>query len=1023
MESDVVSGQQSAWVLLKKLGEGDAGEVYLVESLLEKQPAILKRPTRSAFASDVIRQTSQIMTEAKILRALSEAMKMDGDFPAGAPEVLDQSRGGTAFSDRLFIVIDKAPGFDLTQLARTARLGLPSSVDTQAEQPEEQRFLQSLAELGQTPERVILSALDALLTMFEKIHQHMCDIDGLEVGGFIWNDVKPEHIFWDPWRARLTIIDWGNGQLLDRNGTTRDRRFSAADDYHQWLDEMGKFLELAAPSLLFRLEWPGRGGANGTDPQAITRLQERIKEALKKQMAALAEARDREAALLQRGMAGVAQRRKSSNKKTGVTGQLKSGPFAFLEAIHQEIIGFGELPNYSGALSLALSWTARFASAAQMADVEEACAWAEKMPGSAPDHLRLVSRLAQIARTADTQGATRDQYSYLTAAVGDALRHDWPGALWDLVSALRDAPGPDWWYDLISEVRQQEIGSEEYELHPLLAVRRGLLTLQAMAERLERPGSDVNPAAFARLQELVRRMREEVLPNWTHIDPSPPHSTLAYTEIDEVLEEIQAFLPEASQAINRALAQPRAQVKRVLEDWERGQFGQAAENLRQALLWDPARIRVLRAEHALAQTPAWLEKAQLGPGPEQHYQSFVTEIEYEGRELRSQIGPAGWLDLILEGCRQLRRGAWPPDLFTSLPPIVREMPWLRRFERVERLPEGIAENGYTSEEPLAFVPLNRVTGGKLGVDDDLAIGKPLDAWVPEARGSSARVFQGQLRNENGERLPVAIKLMRMDKVDYALPLFCEEVRVLNVMRGVPGVPALFEGGFINLEEGKFPNGREAGAGPALKGDLIRIGASVGQEFIQQIERRAADGWIPYLAIELRDSRDNLLGLCDASMTSGAYLPVPDLLLIAIQICEILQEAHQRNVVYRDHKILHYYWIEKNRGVYTIDWNVARLHPEGLSEYEIQMDLVQFGARGLHHILTGRTAPGALPLGPTRPDEIEQAAKTYQAQWTYDDQRLPEDARVILERVLAGSYNNAVQLRDDLKRVFLDLPNT
>jgi serine/threonine protein kinase len=1020
MESDIVSGQQSAWVLLKKLGEGDAGEVFLVESLLEKQPAILKRPARSAFAGDVIRQTSQITTEGKILKALSSASTIDGDFPVSVPNLIDQSRPGTAFSDRLFIILEKAPGFDLALLARTAHLGMLSGTDSLAETPEEKRFLQSLAERGQAPERVLLAAIGALLGMFEKIHQTHFDIEGIDYGGILWNDVKPEHLFWDPWRARLTVIDWGNGQLLERDGATRDRRFSAADDYRQWLDEMGRFLEMAAPELAARLEWPGRTNPGETDPQAITRLQERIAEALQEKMQSLTKVRDREAALLHRGSVDTTPRRRSA-KKPGVD-QPPATPLIALEALHREIIGYGEMPNYTEAFSLALSWAGRYASTRQMAEVEETCAWAEGLPGSDPKHLQLVARLARITQRADTQGATRAQHDCLSKTVQCALRRDWSGVLWGLLSTLRDAPEPDWWYDLVSEIRGQEIGTEDGERQPLLVTRRGLLTLQSLAERMESAGSEVNLASFERLQDLVRHLREEVVPNWAHIDPSPPHANLTYAEIDEMLDEIQAFSPEIRLALDRALTPARAQARQVLTFWENGHFPQAIDGLRQVLLWDPDRKRVLRAEQAILQTPQWLEKVQRGPGPAEHYVAFVSEIEFEGRELRSQVGPAGWMDLILEGCRQLRRGAWPPDLFASLPLLIKEMPWLRRFERVERLPGGI------EAEPVAdiyseFTQLNGSARGKLGQEADLQLGMPLDGWIGEARGSSARVFSGQLRDAAGKLVPAAIKLMRMDKVEYALPLFREEVIVLNAMRGVPGVTPLYECGFINLDDGMvLPAERDPRPNHGLSGGLVRIGPGMGQEFVQQVEQRASDGWMPYLALQMRDSRENLINLCDAGLTGGQYRPVAELLLMAIQICEIMQEAHQRNIVYRDHKILHYYWIEAARGIFTIDWNVAKLHPEGLSNYEKQMDLVQFGARGLHHILTGRTAPGALPLGPTRPEEIEQAAKSYEAQWTYDDQRLPEDVRRILERVLAGDYNNPVQLRDDLKQAFLNLPS-
>lgn len=1011
MESDIVSGQQSAWVLLKKIGEGDAGEVYLVESLLEKQPAILKRPVRSAFASDIIRQTAQITTEGKILKALSSALRMDSDFSVCVPDTLDQSRPGTAYSERLFIVIEKARGFDLSFLARAVRLGDLSSAEIQADTPEEKRFIQTLSESGRMPERIILNALNALLGLFERIHHRDFDLDGVEVHGILWNDVKPEHLYWDPWRAQLTIIDWGNGQLLEQDGATRDRRYSAGDDYRQLLDEMGRFLESAAPKLFARLEWPDvrqpiSGGSISPDgAEVFQALHERIWEALQEQLFRLQEARAEESELLRHSTSLPAA----------------SNPLTDLEIVHRRIIGFGELPDYAGALNLAMAWAVRFAETNQFAEVEETCEWASELPGSSTEDFRLAANLARI--TSRSQTASETQQECLRGAVKAALCRDWPGALWNLVSALQNGAEPDWWYELIAAIRQEQLGPEAGGVHPLLVARRTQLTLQSMVEKMERSEQAGNDGALFRLRPLVRRLREETIPNWLSFDPPPPYSTLTYDDILEELEDIGSFLPEARQALERALAQPRAQAQNVLNAWNRGDFESAIAGLKQVLLWDPDRKRVLRAKEALDRAPLWLDRVRSGPEADEHYSAFITDVEFEGRELRNQVGPAGWLDLILKGCGQLRHGAWPPDLFASLPLLVKEMPWLRRFERRERLPEVALEG----EEPVLsgppFHPLSSSTRGKIGIEQDVHLLAPLDYWIPEARGSSARVFSGVVRDAENRLVPSAVKLMRMDKVEYALPLFKEEVVVLNAMNGVPGVTPLLECGFLKFDSGRsMPVERDGMVDPDTTGSVVRLGPGIGQEFINGIEARISDGWTPYLALEQRDSQDNLLALCDAGMTGGIYRPVGDLLQMSIQICEILQEAHNRNIVYRDHKILHYYWLEELHGIFVIDWNVARLHPDGLSDYEKQMDMVQFGARALHHIMTGRTAPGALPLGPTRPEEIEQAAKTYAAQWTYDDQRLPEDLREILERVLAGEYNNAIQLRDDLKAAFLNLPD-
>src|SRR5512139_4109172 len=90
--NETIQGQRQSWNLIQKLGEGDAGEVYLVESLLDKQPAIVKRPRRGVFFSDILRQASQIKTEGKILAELPRIRFPDQGFRLATPALIDQNR-------------------------------------------------------------------------------------------------------------------------------------------------------------------------------------------------------------------------------------------------------------------------------------------------------------------------------------------------------------------------------------------------------------------------------------------------------------------------------------------------------------------------------------------------------------------------------------------------------------------------------------------------------------------------------------------------------------------------------------------------------------------------------------------------------------------------------------------------------------------------------------------------------------------------------------------------------------------
>ena len=144
------------------------------------------------------------------------------------------------------------------------------------------------------------------------------------------------------------------------------------------------------------------------------------------------------------------------------------------------------------------------------------------------------------------------------------------------------------------------------------------------------------------------------------------------------------------------------------------------------------------------------------------------------------------------------------------------------------------------------------------------------------------------------------------------------------------------------------------------------------------------------------------------------------LRIAIQICDLLDIAHKNNIWYRDHKTVHYCWNFQEKRVYAIDWNISELCDQELTDDQIRFDLVQFSARVLFHILTGRDFEKAIPNGPTTAETVVQAPICYEVEWNYDDkQRLSLGLRALLEKALIGGYPDAVSLKKDLKQ-HLDL---
>jgi serine/threonine protein kinase len=1014
---EIVIGQRQRWILKKKLGEGDAGEVHLVESLLDQKPAILKRPYSNGTASQVLRQATQILREAQILKTLSSLAFPGDTYHIHIPAVLDQSQVGSEFSGGMFIIIEKADGIDLNTLARLARYGRGAGEFTAGDDisPTPIRFFEILEHAGEIPDLLVLRLLHGVIVLFEKIHFAEILKDGEKKFGIIWNDVKTEHLFWDVERCSLSVVDWGNSQFLDADGGAVDRQSSRMDDYIQYIEEMRRFLQEAKPNLLEKIDWPSMVNPGNAFSEGIKPVRDVIENLLFQEQEKLEKTRRKE-------------------KELATVSNPNLEDFQRLIDLHNDILACGELPEFGPATGLSLRLLTSLAENQDFQNIENICEITLQWPVKNPQKWQLIARIADLGK--DDGQFSAEVYANACLA---AINEDWPRVSWEFFVAIQDRPFPNWWEELNRSLRQLQFGISQDVILPYVIVTRTFFTMQAaymqaanmQAASLKREAVSQPQALNFRgppgePDEFLHLFEEEVVQKWKDIEPPPPNSGVAYGEIGQSLEQIETVLPGSSEALRKGFSQINAQAEIVLDAWQRKEFEKARRGIRQLLVLDPHRRRLLTTDRALQYAPQWLAAVRSGARNDELFQDYLTQIELKGRDLRNQVGPARWLDLILDTLKSLRTGARPADLMIVHPEILVEIPWINEHRLRETLNLPRTQSLNTERLRVSYQPIETIhttREGEIGHNKDLALEKALDSWIPEARGSSARVFDASLRGGNGQYVPCAMKIMRADRRDYAPPLFREEVQILTVLRDVPGVIQMLECGFLLLEDGALPAEDEKRSAGQLKGRIIRFGVEQVPNFLTILDSRIGQGWLPFIAMEKWDQKNNLMSYCDASHTHGRFLPLRESLLLAIQICDILHIAHDRNIVYRDHKLLHYYWHAESQGVGMLDWNIAKRFPQGLTESEKQFDLVQFGARALYHIITGRTAPGALPLGPNRPEEIEQAAHHYSAQWTYDDERLPNQVKEILEKVLGEGYLSVKDLRQDLFEIYKQLPET
>ncbi len=227
-----------------------------------------------------------------------------------------------------------------------------------------------------------------------------------------------------------------------------------------------------------------------------------------------------------------------------------------------------------------------------------------------------------------------------------------------------------------------------------------------------------------------------------------------------------------------------------------------------------------------------------------------------------------------------------------------------------------------------------------------------------ALGHYARVFEAY--DHRAERV-VAFKVMRAEHLSpdgaprWEAEAFINEADLLLALADLPSVIDLYDCGYV-----------QSGAAHPQEGEIESCGTDL-NAFRTSFYPRIEAGWRPYLSLERLPRAHNLLYV----MKQGGArrrLPTEEGLSLALQFGELLYQAHERDIVFMDHKLEHAYWDGETLRV--IDWNSSKRvgGPGAPAEQQRINDL--------HHLCVGILYPaftGAAPQkGSLRPQPGSQA---------------------------------------------------
>ena len=599
------TGKRQVWEKIGYLGSGDSGELYSVRGQHTGEIGVLKHPG----ANEIDRQALEIECEGEILHRLIsirfvERGEKNWELAVRAVRLLDSAPSSFQQTREFFVVTELAPGFDFLQLQKIRE----NPNLAQGKHP----FLDAFTHLDSFPSLLLCRAAYGVARYLESIHQLRADLQTDKIKGIIWNDVKPEHIFWNPEAHEFVLIDWAHSQFLGKDGVSSDRLYSIDQDWEQLVKMFRGYFDKHGKAIRPSIDWPAKPTWSSDWSLEIGRLMPQFERVINAELQGLSELRNKEETVLRKEFPS-------------------SKDLYELDEIHSKLISYGEVNITSGMGMFLENMLASSLEAGNFVDYLRAYSLAREVPGI---NLTQWDLMEQIARSS-IHGELGEQYERVKEAV---YRSDWHSVLWLLGDALPD--NKDEWYRLSRQVRNR-IDTVRHNPETPLDVLRDLQSsigkqyksLEGIPDRMFEMG----------MLEMKQKRLAEVDQAW-----SARFGGIDYTNDIELVRMAMTDYPEHWLRFDRAITPPNQQAKRLLGNWEKRSFKDVERALEDLMIWDPDRRRIWGVKKHVENVQTILEEIRGTTTPEK-----AEALRLRMLEMQDDIGQAQWLDRNISALKEL----------------------------------------------------------------------------------------------------------------------------------------------------------------------------------------------------------------------------------------------------------------------------------------------------------------------------------------------------------------------------------